>query len=461
MTKKQDKAVATEGEVIPPAEVVTPAVEPKTETSIVKTDSIQSLTSVMSTDDLRAAVAIQKEQRAILVEFVKDQLVDGTDYGKIHVAKNCPNKWSPQDCKVKGHWSKDCLFKPGQEKIFSLLGITSELGTDSETLAMLGNPIGTIAYICKMYKGDSFLGEGRGSCEVGGGLNRDSNSATKIAEKRARMDACLALGFSEFFTQDMDDPDYRNNMTDEAQPPVKQPEPPKPATPVLTAKSRAPREYVVKMFGAFKAEGFTDRDTVTAIMKLNGVDPAMMTMGDVKMLAEKITKKSYAVPASAMKGNQEPPMTPPDDVVYDDIQDMSPEEMDQALSQAMDNAGIDEPPVQEPATVIETPPAAPVKTDDELMAETTIDLVQSVFPGAKPLPIKSETTALLTESLKQEIMNKFLSLGIDGADKINRFTMLAYGSTDAPSTEKQWMDFDGYLSNVLDMDPSELDSLLS
>jgi hypothetical protein len=463
MTKSKKTPEPQEGEIVSPAVVEPKQEEPTTETVVaVKTDSIQSLTSVMSTDQLKAAVAVQKEQRAILIEFVKDQLIEGSDFGKIHVSNNCQHKYELEKCKLSGHWSKDCLFKPGQEKIFSLLGITTKLKVDRDTLEMLGNPTGTIAYICEMFKGDVSLGEGRGSCSVGGGLNRDSNSATKIAEKRARMDACLTLGFSEFFTQDMDDPDYRRGAVDETgksidDTPTKAETPPPAPKPVMTANTRASREYISKLFTMIKDEGFSDRETITEIIRVNGFDPTRLTMGNIKDLAQRIKSKSYAIPARARQHTV--------DIVNDNdpILELEGEEFDKAFAESLDAAiGDDEgqtPPPAAPSEPIDPP--APTEAPEPTPAETTSSMVQEVFPGATQLNVKPTEPSLLTEDMKQDIMNRFLSLSLDGEDRIKRFLMLAYGSTSAPVTDQQWFDFDAYLQRVLDMDPSELDSLLS
>lgn len=142
-----------------------------------------------SSVDLQAMVEQEKTDRSIIKKYVSDQLVSGVDYGII-VGK------------------KPTLLKPGMEKIFSLMKITSALEKDSDTWEMLGSKAGMVCYKAVLYRdGDERpFAEGRGSATVGE-KSRDANTTVKIAEKRARMDACLSLGFSEFFTQDLDDMD--------------------------------------------------------------------------------------------------------------------------------------------------------------------------------------------------------------------------------------------------------------
>jgi len=153
---------------------------------------VASLGDVMTTAQLKASTKRAKEQREVITAYVKDHLVKGVDYGQI------------------GTFKKDVLFKPGQEKIFSLMNLTSRLEKDHETIEMLGNEPGVIAYICRVYRKGEEIAQGRGAAKVGEN-SRDINATIKIAEKRARMDACLSLGFSEFFTQDLDDPEYHGN----------------------------------------------------------------------------------------------------------------------------------------------------------------------------------------------------------------------------------------------------------
>lgn len=152
---------------------------------------IASLSDRMTTKQLEASTKKAQEHRAIISKYVSDHLVDGVDYGKI------------------ANFPKNVLFKPGQEKIFSLMNLTSRLERDTETLEMLQGEKGLVAYLCRVYRNGVEIAQGRGAATIGD-KSRDANATIKIAEKRARMDACLSLGFSEFFTQDLEDPEYRD-----------------------------------------------------------------------------------------------------------------------------------------------------------------------------------------------------------------------------------------------------------
>lgn len=155
-----------------------------------QTKPISSIAPVDATKaELQQMVDIEKSKREIIKQYVKEQLVEGIDFGKIPIG---------------GRESKTTLFKPGMEKILSLMGITTVLEKDADTWEMLGSKSGVICYRCTLSKGTQILSEGRGSATVGD-KGRDANATIKIAEKRARMDATLTLGFSEFFTQDLED----------------------------------------------------------------------------------------------------------------------------------------------------------------------------------------------------------------------------------------------------------------
>jgi len=125
--------------------------------------------------------------RKRILAYVEKNFLEGVDYG-------LPFPNSP----------KKVLLKPGAEKIFSLLGLRAQWSRDMETWEMLGKKEGVICYVCRLVEPetDRVFGEGRGVAKVGE-KSRDENSAAKIAEKRAMVDAVLyAFGLSEIFTQD-------------------------------------------------------------------------------------------------------------------------------------------------------------------------------------------------------------------------------------------------------------------
>lgn len=231
---------------------------PQELTTVPTEQGISSLGDVMSTSQLKASIKTAEAQRLLIKEFVKNQLVDGVDYGVI----------------VGG---KPTLLKPGQEKIFSLMKLTSRLEKDTDTISMLGNQPGVVAYLCRVYRGGEEIAQGRGAAIVGD-KKRDVNSTIKIAEKRARMDACLSLGFSEFFTQDLEDPDYRGNDT--------------------------PREATQRQKDFLKdlvKQALTGRDVnigyLKEFYKVNGIeDPGEITADQASTFIEALKSNSYQLP---------------------------------------------------------------------------------------------------------------------------------------------------------------------
>jgi hypothetical protein len=157
-----------------------------------------------SPGELKRAMAAEVKKREIIKEFVQSQLVEKVDYGTIEATSKSGKSFK----------SKPCLFKPGMEKILSLFSIVSTLEKDTDTWEMLGSKPSTVCYRCHLLRGGNVIAEGRGIATVGE-KDRDANSTVKIAEKRARMDACLSLGFSEYFTQDLEDMQKSNQQTEQ------------------------------------------------------------------------------------------------------------------------------------------------------------------------------------------------------------------------------------------------------
>lgn len=149
---------------------------------------------MQSPAQLREQMQSDTEIRQIITEYIKNAMVEGKDYGTIT---------------IKGAKSKPSLFKPGAEKFCGLFKIRPTFKKDTETVEMLGNTPGIIAYICELVDSRGIvIGEGRGTAKTDpkGGSDFDINKQVKIAQKRAQIDAVLRTGgLSDFFTQDMED----------------------------------------------------------------------------------------------------------------------------------------------------------------------------------------------------------------------------------------------------------------
>lgn len=99
---------------------------------------------------------------------------------------------------------KKSLAKGGAEKIASIFHWTAKFEKDTESLEMLGEIKGLVAFKCTLMNGQ-FVGEGRGAASLIRNSN-DPNKTLKMAQKSAFIDAVLrASGLSDFYTQDLED----------------------------------------------------------------------------------------------------------------------------------------------------------------------------------------------------------------------------------------------------------------
>lgn len=156
--------------------------------------------SVMVTPaQLRKQTERDQEVRKVITTYIEKNMQGGKDYGAITGKSKSGQEFQ----------GKPTLLKPGAEKFCSLFKIRPTFRKDSETVEMLGNKPGIIAYVCDLVDGRGVVvGEGRGAYKVDPEIDGDYdiNKGVKIAEKRAQIDAVLRTGaLSDFFTQDQED----------------------------------------------------------------------------------------------------------------------------------------------------------------------------------------------------------------------------------------------------------------
>lgn len=157
--------------------------------------------------EFRAALARRGDNRKALVAWVREAMIEGVDFGRIHVVgwAKCSHG---NACTNPKHFSKPSLFKPGAEKICGMLGVTPQFPTlkDYEAAALAGREIFHIILRCDIVNADDKVmasGVGARSIETDSG---DLNKALKMAEKSGHIDATLRMaGLSEIFTQDIED----------------------------------------------------------------------------------------------------------------------------------------------------------------------------------------------------------------------------------------------------------------
>lgn len=155
----------------------------------------------------RAGLERRTENRRLMMEWIREALVEGSDYGKIHVVgKNKCDKG--RYCKNPAHFSKASLFKPGAEKICGMLGLRVRFPSlaDIEQAATEGRKLETIIIRCELVDASGqVVGSGIGGRIVSKDYG-DINKSLKMAEKSAHVDAVLrTAGLSEVFTQDIED----------------------------------------------------------------------------------------------------------------------------------------------------------------------------------------------------------------------------------------------------------------
>jgi hypothetical protein len=166
----------------------------------------------LPTDHFSAALNRRKQNRQLLMEWLRSSLVNGIDFGSIHVVgrDRCQltQMGRMNDCKEVSHWSKPCLFKPGAEKITGMLGMTVNFPSlpDYEAAVFGEVPITVIIMRCELRDAHGHVvAEGVGARNLSQDYG-DINKSFKMVEKSAHIDATLRLaGLSEMFTQDLDD----------------------------------------------------------------------------------------------------------------------------------------------------------------------------------------------------------------------------------------------------------------
>jgi hypothetical protein len=132
----------------------------------------------------------RKTNRQTILNWIKDNLVEGVDFGVIPTKKSTPKK---------------SLFKSGAERILVLLGVTQSYPAfkDYEQAAITGQPLEQIIIRCDLLLNGDIVASGIGARAVKDDFG-NLNKSLKMATKSAMILACLSLvGLSEIFTLDL------------------------------------------------------------------------------------------------------------------------------------------------------------------------------------------------------------------------------------------------------------------
>ena len=161
----------------------------------------------MELEQFGASLIRRQANRCKLLVWIRENLIEGTDFGKIHVVGKAKCTLG-KACKTDWHYSKPVLFKPGAEKICGMLGVIPRFPQlhAYERAALQGIELKCIVLHCELQNAAGYVladGVGARSLQQDQG---DLNKALKMAEKAAHIDATLRLaGLSELFTQDLED----------------------------------------------------------------------------------------------------------------------------------------------------------------------------------------------------------------------------------------------------------------
>ena len=141
----------------------------------------------------KAQLARRQENYDNLREHLFAILVPGKDFGKIHVVKDCDNKYT---CTNDYHFSGYELFAPGADKILGILSLAVHYPDlkDYKRACLQGHPIEDIIADAQILShNEQVIAAGVGACsrsEISGG---NLNNTIKRACKRARVDAVKRL----------------------------------------------------------------------------------------------------------------------------------------------------------------------------------------------------------------------------------------------------------------------------
>jgi hypothetical protein len=253
----------------------------------------------IATTEFNDSLNRRSENRDLLMQWIKNALVDKTDYGSV------PTKRGP---------SKPSLRKPGAEKICGMLGLAVQFPTldQYERAAVNGTEIKQIILRCELV--DSY------GCIVASGIGArnisqdygDLNKALKMAAKSAQIDATLrCAGLSEIFTQDLEDmppiegdaPAAEMNETAAAN---HQADSVKHYTPTITAKQ------VKRLFAIMKQHGITrPADINHFIDKMKAAYGIEHTDLLSREQYEKVCNESIPAFAQKLNNNKAATPTPP------------------------------------------------------------------------------------------------------------------------------------------------------
>lgn len=196
---------------IVPAETFTPPAIPSVP-SVAQSPAPNSVSPLdQPAEAFRLNLERRRQNREALIAWLKQALVEGVDYGSVHIVgkERCPlaKQGRVSECRDPRHLSKNALFKSGAEVICSALGLTAAYpNLPAYEQAMLAQQdIRTIMLRCELRDAHgNVVAEGVGARSVAQDYG-DVNRSLKMCTKSAMVDATLrAASISALFTQDLE-----------------------------------------------------------------------------------------------------------------------------------------------------------------------------------------------------------------------------------------------------------------
>ena len=233
-------------------------------------------------DQFSAGLNRRKQNRKVLLDWLRTALVDGVDFGRIHVVSKERCQLAKQgrikECTDPNHFSKPSLFKPGAEKISGMLGVSIHFPSlpDYEKAVLSQTEIKLILMRCELRDAQGrVVAEGVGARNLTQDYN-DINKSLKMVEKSAHIDATLRLaGLSEVFTQDIEDRAILDEDEPKSELPPKQKQalrksPAKAAvgaTDATDAQAVISRNELASLRGRIAKHGFTEKRVLAWLYK--------------------------------------------------------------------------------------------------------------------------------------------------------------------------------------------------
>jgi len=243
--------------------------------------------ALLPVEEQNRVLAEYDERRKSFREWLLSHLKPGIHYG---VPPGCEPRTKP---KPEQWQHKPSLYKAGALLLVDLLKLRPAFEADNDAWAQLGRPDATFVMKCRLIlpSTDRVVGEGRGVFAVGEKKGMNANSAIKMAEKRALVDAIIntVAVCGDLFTQDEPDKDTHDARRTDVDHEEAQPTPPPSGTSYITKQwNQLKRDYVEARYGAERPESAkigTDLESwVGSILGRDVPDPKTLDGKDLATL---------------------------------------------------------------------------------------------------------------------------------------------------------------------------------